>query len=221
MLIIKNLMFLVCGCLLSSHGWTQASSQRIVNTLDRGDYEVIPSEAFRPDVVGVVQQVRFDHKPIKGEIPLTFSWFSICTDGHYTVTVTPEQIYLTTGHENPNPNHLYWVLAVTKSQYEVIKHRITSRPPIGFLDLSKELKGTELAYKSKSGALMDMPSGWSDKQYQAYCISELNSQLANIFQLLNSPFAKPVFYRPKDTPRLISYMRQEIFDWLPQQVPKK
>ncbi len=50
-----------------------------------------------------------------------YSWDSWYTDGLYHLIFTPHQMILYTGHENPNPNRIYWVAPITLQQYECVK----------------------------------------------------------------------------------------------------
>lgn len=59
-------------------------------------------------------------------------WHARGIDGSITLALTDEQIYLRSGHDNPHPNHLYWLAPATSVQREavtvVLKHLRTRRP---------------------------------------------------------------------------------------------
>lgn len=216
MLIIRCFV-LLCSCALVLSARAQASV--IVNAIDQGDYIVIPPAALRSDVVGIVYQMHPFHKATSNNIPIEFFWNSVCTDGQYRVTVTPEQVYFSDGHENPNPSRLYWVIAITRMQYAAIKRALAHQQPSGFLDISQESRGSSLLYKSRVQDLTSFPGDWTGAQYDAYCDAARNKHLAAIFKLFNaalvatgSPLRQPI----QDTPRFFSFIREEIFDWLPQ-----
>lgn len=212
---------LLCCYLLAPPARAQGAI--IVNAIDRGDYIVIPPAALRPDVVGIVYPAKPSRKAASNNIPIEFFWNSACTDGQYRVTITPEQVYFSDGHDNPNPSRLYWVITITRPQYEAIKRTLAHQRPVGFRDLSKENSGISLLYKSTAQDLASFPSGWTDAQYNAYCGSERSKHLVAIFKLLNAalaPTGNTLRQPPKNTPRLFSFTREEIIDWLPQP-PKK
>jgi hypothetical protein len=41
--------------------------------------------------------------------------------------VNPKQIYLRTEHDNPYPNHLYWIINICTEQYNSIKKTISAQ----------------------------------------------------------------------------------------------
>ena len=74
-------------------------------------------------------------------------WNSNEIDGSYRLIIGPEQIHLASGHNNPNPNHIFWVTSSTealfrtaiiafakaKKPFETIDDRVTwiPKPPHG------------------------------------------------------------------------------------------
>jgi hypothetical protein len=48
-------------------------------------------------------------------------WWSDYLDGHLWVVVTNRHIYIHSGHDNPNPNYLYWVGPSTGVQREALE----------------------------------------------------------------------------------------------------
>ncbi len=54
------------------------------------------------------------------------SWPSISIDGSFVIVVNPQQIYLKSGHENPNPNYVYWVKNINADLYTKIVLSIKS-----------------------------------------------------------------------------------------------
>jgi hypothetical protein len=52
------------------------------------------------------------------EQALSISWRSPRIDGRFVLVLTPLQIYLRSGHDNPNPNYLYWLAPLSPAQFE-------------------------------------------------------------------------------------------------------
>lgn len=193
----------------------------IVATLDRGDYFLIPKSALADSVVGIVYQDKSLRKVPINNRPIEFYWFSICNDGDYKLTVTPEQIFFSSGHENPNPNYLFWVININRGYYENIRRNLLKNPPKHFVDLSKVAQDPHLyrdesiiSYRDKFKDLNSIPDN-----YTTYCTNQINQRLNVYFNLLNSCLSKSQkrLVRPhSDTPKLFSYFKEEIKDWIPQ-----
>lgn len=216
-------LFLLASHLLILSAWAQDDSSRsIVKTVDRGDYVFIPATAFAPQVQEVIYQDKPSGAPTHEKTPIEFSWSSICNDGHYTLTITPEQIYFTSGHNNPNPNYIFWAIDINQSEYELIKQNILYHPPTGFYSLSKLYKGALLSYKDKFSDLENIPAGWSDEKFTAYCATQKDRQLTKLFALINSSFKNPqsLIHRPtQEIPKPYNYDVQEVLN-RPLQIPK-
>lgn len=93
-------------------------------------YEYIPLEYLSDSTTyGLLISSRMVFDTLKNEIhhdisfvnEFSFCWDSYCTDGRYILKVTPEQIYLYSSHENPNPNLLEWVISVDKIVFKTLK----------------------------------------------------------------------------------------------------
>jgi hypothetical protein len=95
-----------------------SQSRQIVKIVDKGGYDYIPLEHLTDTTLGIICYPRlfedFDRKYVE------IFWGSYCIDGRYYLTITPEQIYLTSGHENPNPSDLYWILTIDSLVYQQI-----------------------------------------------------------------------------------------------------
>jgi len=96
--------------------FSYSQSERIKEIIDRGRYDYIPPLYLTDSTVGIVHSGRLLEET-SGIKSFQIFWNSFCTDGRYNLTVTPEQIYLTDGHENPNSSHLYWILNIDSLIY--------------------------------------------------------------------------------------------------------
>jgi hypothetical protein len=85
---------------------------------------VVPDNIFSLNADGLVMypmQSKIENQP---KFYLTISWFAPSIDGDFILTVTKRQVILTSGHENPNPNSLYWFTDINEKQYEQIVRNI-------------------------------------------------------------------------------------------------
>lgn len=197
----------------------------LATTLDRGDYFFIPKSALASSVDGIVYQDKTLRKVPVTNRPIIIYWFSTCNDGSYNLTITPEQIFFSSSHDNPNPNRLYWVITIDRTRYESIRRGLSGSPPKDFLDLSKIVQPPGLfkdesttSYRDKFNDLTSIPANWSDVKRAAYCKAQIKHKLDSYFSLLNSytlSSREKLAYPKSDSPKLFSYFKEEIIDWLP------
>ena len=99
-------------------------SQEIKKVVYKEGYNYIPiSYLTDTTTVGILHSLIIDEKGwirSNDEKTFVFFWYSMCTDGRYDLTITPEQIYLTSGHENPTPNILFWIFPIDSIIYQYI-----------------------------------------------------------------------------------------------------
>jgi hypothetical protein len=63
----------------------------------------------------------FADQPITSDTRWEIYWQDTpATDGAFTVVVHPMQIILRSGHNNPNPNYIYWFADLKPGQYKAI-----------------------------------------------------------------------------------------------------
>ncbi len=82
--------------------------------------QLIPENALNGNYDALVIGMEYDTIPTIHKNGFEISWPSINIDGAYYLIITAKQIYLCSGHENPNPNHLYWFTAIDTTQFELI-----------------------------------------------------------------------------------------------------
>ncbi len=101
-------------------GLSQSNSNKTKSIIRKIGYDYIPIEYFSDTtIIGLTHNLELQKKTKKKK-SFTFFWNSYCIDGRYYMVVTPEQIYLYSGHENPNPNHIYWVLNINKDVLNIL-----------------------------------------------------------------------------------------------------
>lgn len=52
---------------------------------------------------------------------IEITWRSPAIDGEMALVLTDEQLYLQSGHDNPRPNHIYWLAAATAEQHAAVR----------------------------------------------------------------------------------------------------
>ncbi|MGI4871041.1 MAG: hypothetical protein ACRYFX_07665 [Janthinobacterium lividum] len=231
---IRQLFYLAAACIsLVNKGWAQTKQRPvIVRTIDRGDYFYIPPSALVSTADGIVYQDKTLRKVPLANRPIELIWHSVCTDGSYLVTITPEQIFFSSGHDNPNPNALFWVIGIDRKCYEKIRNGLAQKLPKNFIVPSKDEPNqsglfkdeSSIIYVDKFQGLTSVLKNWSSAQFAAYCKAQVKQKLDNYFVLLNSyssnsqnKLVYPITYSPK----LFSDSEDEINDWLPVEIERK
>ncbi len=207
---------------VTAFGYSQ--SFILAKTIDRGDYFYIPHSCFSDSVGAVLFQGKTLSKVNPGNRPIGFYWTSRCDDGYYILTVTPEQIFFSTGHENPNPDFLYWVMDIRKKQFQFINDGIRRKAPGSFdILFHDESKYSFVQHNFHEPCLI--PKNWNtttENRFSACCDSTIARQLRAYFKILNS-------YIPIETeklqfadiqqslikfPKYFSSFEPEIHDWM-------
>jgi hypothetical protein len=104
------IMFLIAGT-------TSVRAEQIKKNIDRGGYGYIPPIYLTDSTLGIIYNYNLLYNEEKS---FSIFWGSACIDGRYNLRITPEQIYLNSSHENPNPSYLYWILTIDNSTYQQI-----------------------------------------------------------------------------------------------------
>jgi len=81
----------------------------------------IPENIFDLDYDFIVLDFNTDTSEQVNVIEYQFDWPSNYIDGRFYIVVNPNQIYLRTGHDNPNPDFLLWVKNINREIYNKIK----------------------------------------------------------------------------------------------------
>lgn len=103
-----------------TESFSQVNSSKTKSIIRKIGYDYIPIEYLKDStIIGLTHYVEIPNRTKKAK-SFTFLWNSNCIDGRYYMVVTPEQIYLYSGHENPNPSHLYWVLNIRKDVLNIL-----------------------------------------------------------------------------------------------------
>lgn len=113
---MKGLLFVVILLLNSLFSLGQDRVMRLLyDSATQASY--IPEYVFTEDIKGVY--IPFDQND-----GYQINWPAPEIDGRYVLVVTGKQLYLRSGHDNPNPNALYWMVGITPMQYNAIVKKI-------------------------------------------------------------------------------------------------
>ncbi|MBB6612453.1 hypothetical protein H7F15_15520 [Pontibacter sp. Tf4] len=161
----------------------------VLATVEKG-YFIIPASALSDTTVKAVGMPFFHpRKKVRDKKMFEIYWHPGCTDGSFTITVTPKQIFFTEEHDNPNPNHLYWVQDITSLQYAVIAEFLKKDSLKGFKNLTnKYSKGYvfyDEAYSIKTSAL-DQLTEEEFSEFLQNCDSIKYKQIVKVLNLFNT-----------------------------------
>jgi hypothetical protein len=158
--------------------------------------QVIPPDALNGeyDVLIYHHDFDFDLTPNNDTNKYGFeiSWPSPIIDGGFRLVINPRQIFLRSGHDNPNPNYLYWFVNIDTAQYNLIKSHLISlfNKKFEYYHNNHSLFYllTPLKYLKES----PIPDEVSDKEYKKLekdAHSKLYKNLIQFLKILNIPLA--------------------------------
>lgn len=111
-------------------------------------------------------------------------WPSTYNDGSLVLTITKRQIFLRSGHNNPNPNHLYWFINITGDQFKIIEDKINTDKTLFKQEPSEYTWYKQLfynKYKSEKG----IPKKWTKKKEESYYKDWLDKKYKNTDDLIS------------------------------------
>jgi hypothetical protein len=220
------LLIIFCSTILNLLAQTK-NKFVIAETIDKKDYFYIPKTALADTVKAILYQDKVNKKINPNKRPIEFYWISTCNDGYYNLTITPQQIFFSSSHDNPNPNFLYWVIDIDSLQYKQIKKGLEQKPPYGFENLSKNYRQSlTVFYDKKYKDTFSIPEKWTDTIVQhrdLYCKAQIKAQLDRYSSIVNSYIidTKMKVQFPTDEqaekmrPKYFSFFKQELYDWVP------
>ena len=170
--------------------FAQTNSKLIIaKTIDKKDYFYIPNEVFLDSVKAVLYQDMIGRKINPLKTPIELYWNSFCTDGDYILMLTPEQIFFTSGHNNPNPNRLFWVFNINTEQYLFVRNGFIKNPPNFFKNLSQYYNGMKyIYYDSTYNDRYMIPAEWNDSimfVVESYCKKQIEVQISKYMSIIN------------------------------------
>ncbi len=112
---------------------------------------------------------------------IEISWSSIYIDGRYILVITPRQIYLRSGHDNPNPNYLYWLTKISDTQFDLIRSFLEINKNSIIHNYSSE-NSTCLTYYFEGAKIEKyIRNSWTNKRYDNFL---------SLMKLINQPLTK-------------------------------
>jgi hypothetical protein len=139
---------------------------------------VVPDDVFSHyDGLQIIPPPAGEKPPLQ---PILLSWTSGFIDGHFTLTVTPEQVYLMSGHDNPNPNHLYWLKPFSKAGFDALQAWLARQQDKRF----EGIQGTS-EYWLKVPFHEKRPTGSDSKTIQRLERDHQDKQLKNLRWLVS------------------------------------
>jgi len=199
----------------------------VANTIDKSDYFYIPKSAFADSVNAVLYQDKTSAKTNPSKTPVQLSWIAFCIDGSYNISITPEQIFFSSSHENPNPNRLFWVIEIDSIQYAQIKKGICKKLPKSFENISKFNLESITAFRDTtykdSFSSKEKGSDSTNTSSEQNCKQHKWMQLRKCFAILNACITNKdkkitlpdELQAEQMSPKLFSYFKDELLDWLP------
>ncbi len=112
---------------------------------------------------------------------IEISWPSIYIDGRYILVVTPRQIYLISGHENPNPNYLYWLTNISDTQFNKIKDYLGTTQNSTIHNFTSENSSNLTYYFDKAKIEKYKGDNWTNKRYDNF---------QSLMKFINQPLNK-------------------------------
>ena len=198
---------------------------KFVNTLRKQGYLYIPGDVFKDSNNAIVfQDLSLDKKVKRKDIDL--HWTTDCGDGtSYYLTITPEQMYLMSGHNNPNPNFLFWVMGIDSLKYQKIRNSLLANDPPGFSMGYMRTKNDRLNfYDTLYKDTLLIPETWTTEDQlnvREYCNKKFYVEIEKLFSIINSYLANDKISFPsqkelsKIKPKYAGAFQGEIMDWLP------
>lgn len=104
----------------------------------RKEYKIIPYEVFNGEFDVLAMGFEFDTVKVIKKTEIEISWHSNYIDGEYALNITPEQIYLRSYHENPNPDCLYWLKPISKDQFTTIRNYLKRKKDKQFRNITTD-----------------------------------------------------------------------------------
>ena len=157
--------------------------------------------------------------------PIKLYWGTECTDGSYDLTITPEQIFFSSSHPNPNPDQLFWVIEIDTFQFGQIRKMLKKGAPDGFEKIANgDPRWQILFYDNQFKDTYKIPAEWTHQelqQFESYCKLQIQKQLEKYTLILNSciddPMKKVVFPTQDDPmgmkPKYFSEFMYDLQDW--------
>lgn len=213
----KQIILSVCLNFTILQMTAQTDGLKVLKIIDHGNYSYIPQEVRDDSVYAVMFHGPMAASPRGDSVCMELYWISPCNDGYYNLFISPEQIWFTSMHDNPNPNFLFWVMDIDSMVYHKLLNTL-QKAPKGFARQNQ--KSDFLCYYDSSFQTgVQIPEDWNDsirRDFEVQCLKEQASQLER-YRMLLAPCFEPGFQWPEPFARskLMAYREQDLLYYLP------
>jgi hypothetical protein len=130
---------------------------------------IIPFSVFESPRALLVLHDPFDTVKIdRAEITRSqIIWPAPSIEGSLEMVITRWQIWLRSGHDNPNPNHLYWITDLSKEQHDAIT-KVLARRAREFNEVVPGFGFKRYLYWKKFTPGRALPDDWTDKEIRIH-----------------------------------------------------
>jgi len=175
---------------------------------------VVPDNIFSSHAGGLVMSPRQSKVKDQPKYYLDISWEAPSIDGHFILTVTKKQVILTSGHENPNPNYLFWFTNIDEHTYEQIVRNVEEAKKSFDEQYLEYFYGRQIEFKY----FVPGRKQWSDSDREnKMCINA--KKLIALFNKGLKRDERIVFPNRKELehikPVMTASMASEITEWFP------
>ena|GEM_PF-1967590 len=125
----------------------------------------------------------FDTVEVPRKTRITICWPAPLDDGDRCLTITRRQIWLTSTHNNPNPNYFYWFTNITDEQYRMIERWINGKARL-FTEYTWSSGFSRTLYYRRYIPEDSLPDDWSQEVLERYRAAADDVHYANTVKLL-------------------------------------
>jgi hypothetical protein len=129
---------------------------------------LVPLNALNGDYDLLIIGFDYDTNKVIDKRAIEISWPSLYIDGNYDLVITPKQIYLRSGHNNPNPNYLYWITSITRQQYDFIKYYLNALDNSTMQECTNEYSYRQSYFYNKFKKEKYVRDDWTNMRYDNF-----------------------------------------------------
>jgi hypothetical protein len=225
--ILVEMVYIVLLLTVNSDAYSKKPNYKIAETEFKNGYNYIPKSALEDSIDIILHDYNSDYKSLNKKFgkpkikvqEIEISWNSNCTDGAYKIIITPQQMYVCSGHDNPNPNSLYWVQEIDSIKFHLIKKGLLKKKPKIYISYNKNFN-SKLDYNDTSYVEIEIPENWSDSvsnKFDIDCDSLIIHTISKQLTILNNYLPQEMKF---DTSKTGEYFlkRSKYFFWTKQDI---
>ncbi|RTQ50660.1 hypothetical protein EJV47_08480 [Hymenobacter gummosus] len=145
---------------------------------------VMPPYALDSTVMGLLVYNDYPHTPGKTAKPgYVFDWPYHSVDGSLNMYISRRQLYLRTGHNNPNPNMLHWMQDITPAQFQAID-AVLKKPQPPFQAVRNSADFGYFRYLEFEPKTPSNPTLETEEQWKAFSTQEEQDLAGRVIRLL-------------------------------------